>query len=122
VPSRKLTLTGNPPETSLQDAFIEATARAGDVTRPSKGRRPCWERGTSVTTSSTRAGPACSTDAACMRHLIHKQYLPNTRVFDENRYFQSGRSRPIFAIAKWLTAANICEDSEYRTDRRRARR
>ena len=45
----------------------------------------------------------------------HKHYLPNYGVFDENRYFQSGRKAPIFLINGVLVGINICEDVWYPT-------
>ena len=45
----------------------------------------------------------------------HKHYLPNYGVFDENRYFQSGRKAPIFLINGVQVGINICEDVWYPT-------
>jgi NAD+ synthase (glutamine-hydrolysing) len=45
----------------------------------------------------------------------HKHYLPNYGVFDENRYFQSGRKAPIFLINGVHVGVNICEDVWYPT-------
>ena len=45
----------------------------------------------------------------------HKHYLPNYGVFDENRYFQSGRKAPIFLIDGVHVGINICEDVWYPT-------
>jgi NAD+ synthase (glutamine-hydrolysing) len=45
----------------------------------------------------------------------HKYYLPNYGVFDENRYFQSGRKAPIFLINGVHVGVNICEDVWYPT-------
>ena len=45
--------------------------------------------------------------------VYHKIYLPNYGVFDENRYFQSGRESPIYVIAGIGIGVNICEDIWY---------
>jgi len=45
----------------------------------------------------------------------HKHFLPNYGVFDENRYFQSGRKAPIFLINGVHVGINICEDVWYPT-------
>ncbi|HEX9134575.1 MAG TPA: NAD+ synthase [Ktedonobacteraceae bacterium] len=45
--------------------------------------------------------------------IYHKHYLPNYGVFDENRYFQSGRKAPIFLINGVYVGVNICEDVWY---------
>jgi NAD+ synthase (glutamine-hydrolysing) len=47
--------------------------------------------------------------------LYHKHYLPNYGVFDENRYFQSGRKAPLFLINGVHVGVNICEDVWYPT-------
>lgn len=45
--------------------------------------------------------------------VYNKQYLPNYSVFDEERYFQKGRSNKIFKINDALVGVNICEDIYY---------
>ncbi len=45
--------------------------------------------------------------------VYHKIYLPNYGVFDENRYFQSGRECPVFIIAGIGVGISICEDIWY---------
>jgi NAD+ synthase (glutamine-hydrolysing) len=47
--------------------------------------------------------------------VYHKIYLPNYGVFDENRYFQSGRESPVFLINGVGVGINICEDIWYET-------
>ncbi len=45
--------------------------------------------------------------------VYHKIYLPNYGVFDEKRYFKSGRDYPIFIIRNIPVGINICEDIWY---------
>jgi NAD+ synthase (glutamine-hydrolysing) len=45
--------------------------------------------------------------------LYFKQYLPNYGVFDEDRYFQTGRESPIFALGDIRIGVSICEDIWY---------
>jgi len=45
--------------------------------------------------------------------VYHKVYLPNYGVFDENRYFQSGREHPVYVIDGITVGINICEDIWY---------
>src|SRR5215471_6509351 len=45
--------------------------------------------------------------------IYHKHYLPNYGVFDEYRYFQSGRKAPLFLINGGHVGVNICEDIWY---------
>lgn len=46
-------------------------------------------------------------------HAYHKAFLPNYGVFDEERYFQAGRSYPVFAFGNARVGVNICEDIWY---------
>ena len=41
----------------------------------------------------------------------HKRLLPNYDVFDEKRYFTSGRNSPIFTILDFKIGISICEDA-----------
>lgn len=45
--------------------------------------------------------------------VYHKIYLPNYGVFDEFRYFQSGRRSPVYQIGDAAVGVNICEDIWY---------
>ncbi len=45
--------------------------------------------------------------------IYHKIYLPNYGVFDENRYFQSGKACPVYVINGVGVGVNICEDIWY---------
>ncbi len=47
--------------------------------------------------------------------VYHKHYLPNYGVFDENRYFQAGRTAPLFVLHGIHIGINICEDIWYPT-------
>lgn len=42
--------------------------------------------------------------------LYHKIYLPNYSVFDEVRYFKSGKRAPVYEYGSVLFGLNICED------------
>jgi NAD+ synthase (glutamine-hydrolysing) len=42
--------------------------------------------------------------------VYHKIHLPNYGVFDENRYFQAGRSTPVFRLGAATVAVNVGED------------
>ena len=43
----------------------------------------------------------------------HKQFLPNYGVFDEDRYFRSGESCPVYVVDGTPVGVNICEDIWY---------
>jgi NAD+ synthase (glutamine-hydrolysing) len=110
----ELVLTGYPPEDLLfKPAFIEANLRALDeVARQSRGL-------TAIVGYVDKRDDIFN--AAAMLHdgalagTYHKQYLPNSGVFDENRYFQSGTEAPVFTLGNAVIAANICEDIWYPT-------
>jgi NAD+ synthase (glutamine-hydrolysing) len=55
-----------------------------------------------------------------MAGVYHKMFLPNYGVFDENRYFQSGREPLVFELGKTVIGVNICEDIWYPGDPTRA--
>ncbi len=110
----ELVLTGYPPEDLLfKPAFIEANLRAlADVARHTRGftavlgfvdKRDDIFNAAAVLHDGVHAG------------TYHKQYLPNYGVFDENRYFQSGRESPVFTSGSMVLAANVCEDIWYPT-------
>lgn len=42
--------------------------------------------------------------------IYHKIYLPNYSVFDEMRYFKSGKRAPVYDYGGVLFGLNICED------------
>ena len=42
--------------------------------------------------------------------VYHKIYLPNYGVFDEDRYFQSGREFLVFELRGTIVGVNVCED------------
>jgi NAD+ synthase (glutamine-hydrolysing) len=110
----ELTLTGYPPEDLLfKPAFIEANLRALEaVRRASTGvtaivgfvdRRDDIFNAAAVLSDGEIGG------------VYHKQFLPNYGVFDENRYFQSGTTSPVFQFGDAVFAVNICEDIWYPT-------
>jgi NAD+ synthase (glutamine-hydrolysing) len=45
--------------------------------------------------------------------VYHKTFLPNYGVFDEERYFQSGRRCPVYNFGDSRVGVNICEDIWY---------
>ncbi len=48
-----------------------------------------------------------------IKGVYYKIFLPNYGVFDEKRYFQSGKECPVFLINGVTTGINICEDIWY---------
>jgi NAD+ synthase (glutamine-hydrolysing) len=110
----ELAVTGYPPEDLLfKSAFIEANlAGLRDIARAARGltavvgfvdKQQDIYNAAAVIHDGTVAG------------VYHKQFLPNYGVFDENRYFQSGREAPVFTLGETCFAVNICEDIWYPT-------
>jgi NAD+ synthase (glutamine-hydrolysing) len=110
----ELAIPGYPPEDLLfKSAFIEANLAAlADVARATRGltavvgfvdKRQDIYNAAAILHDGAAAG------------VYHKQFLPNYGVFDENRYFQSGREAPVFTVGETCFAVNICEDIWYPT-------
>ena len=62
------------------------------------------------TTSSMRLPSSRAEEIAA---VYHKMFLPNYGVFDEFRYFQAGRTCPVFRIGDATVGISICEDIWY---------
>ena len=45
--------------------------------------------------------------------VYHKMFLPNYGVFDEDRYFRSGETCPVYVINGASVGVNVCEDIWY---------
>lgn len=108
----EMAITGYPPEDLLlKPDFIDASVRTLEEIAP-------------ATRSLTAIVGALHVEndlynAAAVLHdgriagFYHKQYLPNYGVFDENRYFQTGRQRLVFDLGGVVFGAGICEDMWY---------
>ncbi len=56
------------------------------------------------------AAVACD---GCLIDVYHKTYLPNYGVFDEDRYFQSGKTAGVYRLNGITFGVTICEDIWY---------
>lgn len=105
----ELALTGYPPEDLLlRPAFLRAS----------------WQRLEQLAAQSNGiaalvGAPHLDRDLfnACavladggVRAIYHKRFLPNYGVFDEDRYFQSGRELLLLRIGETLVGLTVCED------------
>ena len=105
----ELALCGYPPEDLiLKPQFVSDNQKyLGRVVRASSGLSVV------VGFIDGRDGPY---NAAAIIHdgkladIYHKICLPNYGVFDENRYFQSGKGCPVYVVAGVGVGVNICED------------
>jgi NAD+ synthase (glutamine-hydrolysing) len=108
----ELALTGYPPEDLLlKPQFIDANLQALDrLARESVGI-------TAVVGFVDRREDIFNAAAILQDGKIaavyHKMFLPNYGVFDEFRYFQAGKSAPVFKLFGAVVGISICEDIWY---------
>lgn len=113
----ELALTGYPPEDLLLNpAFVDANLRALDELIVASRDFPGL---TSVIGFVDRDHDIYNAAAVIYEGRLygtyHKHFLPNYGVFDENRYFQAGRTSPLFLVNGVHVGVNICEDVWYPT-------
>ncbi|MEJ2606164.1 MAG: NAD+ synthase [Anaerolineales bacterium] len=110
----EMSVTGYPPEDLLlKPDFIEAARRGLDELVP-------LTAGITAIVGVPYASPDLYNAAAVLHNkelveVYAKRYLPNYGVFDENRYFQSGKQSPIFNLGEVRFGVSICEDIWYPT-------
>ena len=110
----ELAITGYPPEDLLlKPSFIRDNLKARD-------RVVAASDGIAVVCGFVDLGIDLFNAAAFayggeLKGVYHKVYLPNYGVFDEERYFQSGRLCPIFQLGGVRIGLSICEDCWYPT-------
>ncbi|HKF79121.1 MAG TPA: NAD+ synthase [Candidatus Dormibacteraeota bacterium] len=110
----ELAITGYPPEDLLlKPSFILDNLRHRDQVVAAS-------RGIAVVGGFVDAGVDIQNAAffahdGALKGVYHKVYLPNYGVFDEERYFQRGRTSPIFELAGVRIGVSICEDAWYPT-------
>ena len=108
----ELVLTGYPPEDLLlKPQFVEANLAA--LQQLANGVSNI----TAVVGFVDRRGDIFNAAAVIqggkVAAVYHKMFLPNYGVFDEFRYFQAGRSCPVFRIGDATVGISICEDIWY---------
>jgi NAD+ synthase (glutamine-hydrolysing) len=108
----ELVLTGYPPEDLLlKPQFIDANLRALE------NLAAATEGITAIVGFVDRHDDIFNAAAIIqdrkMINAYHKMYLPNYGVFDEFRYFQSGKSAPVLRIGDATVGISICEDIWY---------
>ncbi len=113
----ELALTGYPPEDLLLNpGFVDANLRALDELIVASRDFPGL---TSVIGFVDRDHDIYNAAAVISEGRLygtyHKHFLPNYGVFDENRYFQAGRTAPLFLVNGVHVGVNICEDVWYPT-------
>lgn len=107
----ELTITGYPPEDLvLWPSFVEKNEQQLELLAAST-------RGIVAVVGFVQAGSAGKLYNAAatladgrVRDVYRKIHLPNYGVFDERRYFTSGKGCPVLEIAGTKVAVNVCED------------
>jgi len=108
----EMALTGYPPEDLLlKPDFVRAAREALDALRPATA-------GLVAIIGLPYADDDLYNAAAVLQDgrlvdVYRKHYLPNYSVFDEERYFQSGRACPVLALGDLRVGVSICEDIWY---------
>jgi NAD+ synthase (glutamine-hydrolysing) len=109
----ELVLTGYPPEDLLlRPHFVRENRRALDRITNASGGLMVMVGFVDTDGSDIYNSAAVIVDGHLI-HSYHKTFLPNYGVFDEERYFQSGRHCPVFSLGDARVGVNICEDIWY---------
>lgn len=105
----ELVITGYPPEDLLlRPQFIkDNVAKMHQVVAASRGIATVIGFVNMVSGLHNAAAVAYDGELVGIYHKIH---LPNYGVFDEERYFQSGKECPVYVINGTAVGINICED------------
>ena len=105
----ELAITGYPPEDLLlRPGFLRATAEALErVAAETRGLAALI--GTPHLDRDLFNGCAVCVDGE-VRGIYRKMFLPNYGVFDEDRYFQSGRELLLVRCGETLIGPTVCED------------
>jgi NAD+ synthase (glutamine-hydrolysing) len=105
----ELAVTGYPPEDLLlRPGFLRAAAETLDaIAAETKGIAALV--GTPHLDRDLFNACAVCVDGE-VKTIYHKQFLPNYGVFDEDRYFQSGRELVLLRCGETLIGPTICED------------
>ncbi len=108
----ELAITGYPPEDLLlKPQFIEENLKALDeVAKHSAGLTLVVGF---VDAKNDIFNAAAVIHDSRIVGAYHKIYLPNYGVFDEDRYFQSGKACPVYVINGIGVGVSICEDIWY---------
>ena len=108
----ELAITGYPPEDLvLKPSFLrDNMARLDEVVQATRGITAIVGF---VDVQADIFNAAAVAHDGVLAAVHHKMFLPNYGVFDENRYFQAGRSCPVVDREGTLIGVNICEDIWY---------
>jgi NAD+ synthase (glutamine-hydrolysing) len=105
----EMAVTGYPPEDLLlKPHFIDGNLKALDrIARATRGISAVVGF---VDKQDDIYNAAAVIHNGSVRHVYHKQFLPNYGVFDEERYFREGTSCGVGMLGRTAVGINICED------------
>ena len=105
----ELAVTGYPPEDLLlRPGFLRAAERSLELIAAETTGIAAL---VGVTHLDRDLYNACALLAeGVVKAIYHKRFLPNYGVFDEDRYFQSGRDLVLLRVGETLIGPTICED------------
>ena len=108
----ELAIAGYPPEDLLfKPRFIQANRRVLDeLVQATQGIAAVFGFVDRHDDIYNAAAIACD---GCLIDVYHKTYLPNYGVFDEDRYFQSGKTAGVYRLNGVTFGVTICEDIWY---------
>lgn len=108
----ELAITGYPPEDLLLKTSFLAAARSSleKLAGFTRNLEPVIVVGCIDVREGNVYNAAALLHKGSLVDVYHKNYLPNYGVFDEKRYFQSGRGGLVFTCAGVNVGLTICED------------
>src|SRR5438445_5410473 len=105
----ELAVTGYPPEDLLlRPAFIREARRSLDLIAAQTGAIAALVGVPLLDHDLFNACAVCS--GGEVKAIYPKRFLPNYGVFDEDRYFASGRELVLLRLGETLVGVTICED------------
>jgi NAD+ synthase (glutamine-hydrolysing) len=105
----ELAVTGYPPEDLLlKPGFLRAARKSLDAIARTTDGIVALVGFPDLDRDLYNACAVCA--AGEVRGIYHKRFLPNYGVFDEDRYFQSGRELLLLRLGETLIGPTVCED------------
>ncbi|MFH2068410.1 MAG: NAD+ synthase [Candidatus Omnitrophota bacterium] len=108
----EMALTGYPPEDLLfKTSFIKANLKGlAEIEKKTVGITAILGFIDLKGSKNNLYNAAAIIAGGKVRAVYHKHLLPNYSVFDEKRYFESGRENKVFSLGSFCFGVNICED------------
>src|SRR5256885_5321564 len=106
----ELAITGYPPEDLLlRPSFVRAAERSlAQVAKEAHGGIVAFVGAPHLDRDLYNACAVCA--GGEVKAIYHKRFLPNYGVFDEHRYFASGRDLFLLEHGEALIGPTVCED------------